>query len=69
MGRLDEDNVFGLGPTRMPAIHEIGEPLEGLSIDELGDRISALQAEIGRIEEMRTAKESTRRAADAFFKA
>lgn len=67
MGRLDEDSVFGFATRPMAIIHELGEPLEGLSIGELGDRIAALQAEIGRLEEARTAKETTRRAADAFF--
>lgn len=69
MGMLDEDSIFGLGTRRMLPIHEIGEPLEGLSIGELGDRIALLQCEIGRLEDARAAKETTRLAADAFFKA
>lgn len=68
MAGLDEDGGFGFSPRRLVTVHEIGEPLDGMSIDELGDRISALQAEIGRLEEARSAKETTRRAADAFFK-
>lgn len=48
--------------------HEIGQDLSLLSVDELDERIAALQAEIARLEAARHAKEASRRAADAFFK-
>lgn len=69
MGLLDEEGVFGCSQKNAAtASHEIGAPLDRLSIDEIGQRIHLLQAEIDRLETARSAKESTRRAADSFFK-
>ena len=48
--------------------HEIGQDLSALSIDELGERIELLHAEIARLETARGAKSSSRKAADSFFK-
>jgi uncharacterized small protein (DUF1192 family) len=48
--------------------HEIGQDLSLLSVDELGERIALLKAEIERLEEARSRKEASRAAADAFFK-
>jgi uncharacterized small protein (DUF1192 family) len=48
--------------------HEIGQDLSTLSIDELGERIDLLNAEIARLESARGAKNSSMKAADAFFK-
>lgn len=48
--------------------HEIGMPLEVLSVAELRERIGLLQAEIARLEAAITAKETSRSAADAAFK-
>lgn len=47
---------------------EIGEDLSALSLDELKHRIAALKGEIARIEETIGAKESSKQAADSFFK-
>lgn len=49
------------------AAHEIGQDLSTLSVDELGERIALLRAEIDRIEAARTAKTSTRTAAEGLF--
>lgn len=48
--------------------HEIGQDLSTLSIDEIGERIELLNAEIARLESARGAKNSSMKAADAFFK-
>jgi uncharacterized small protein (DUF1192 family) len=48
--------------------HEIGQDLSTLSIDEIGERIDLLNAEIARLESARGAKNSSMKAADAFFK-
>jgi len=48
--------------------HEIGQDLSTLSIDEIGERIDLLNAEIARLETARGAKNSSMKAADAFFK-
>ncbi|MBX9760128.1 MAG: DUF1192 domain-containing protein [Beijerinckiaceae bacterium] len=66
MAKADED-VFG-APPKKKTVHEIGEPLDTFSADELTERIGLLRAEIERLEAARTAKEASRAAAAAFFK-
>ena len=44
------------------------EPLDSLSIDELTDRIDQLRLELSRREREIVAKQSTKMAADSFFK-
>ncbi len=48
--------------------HEIGQPLDTLSLADLDARIALLRAEIARIESARAAKQAAQGAADAFFK-
>jgi uncharacterized small protein (DUF1192 family) len=52
---------------RIP-VHEVGMPLETLSVDELQDRIEILKAEILRLEAAIEGKTASRDAADAVFK-
>lgn len=49
-------------------VHEIGQDLSTLSVDELGARIGQLRDEIARIEAELAAKGSTRQAAEALFR-
>jgi uncharacterized small protein (DUF1192 family) len=49
-------------------VHELGEDLTLLSVDELRERVLALKAEIERLEASIRSKEATRSAADTFFK-
>ena len=64
----DSDEVFG-APTRKAATsHEIGQSLDDLSLQEIDERITMLQAEITRLEEARRAKQASASAATAFFK-
>ncbi len=49
-------------------VHEIGQDLALLSIEELGDRISLLREEIARLEADIARKRATKSAADTFFK-
>lgn len=44
------------------------EPLDALSIDELADRIEQLGVEISRCENEIASKQSTKTAAEGFFK-
>lgn len=60
----DEDE----GPTLRPAAHVIGQVLDALSVEELGERIGALRAEMERLEQVRQAKLASRASAAAFFK-
>jgi uncharacterized small protein (DUF1192 family) len=49
-------------------VHEIGQELTLLSVKELDERVVLLKEEIERLEADRRRKESTRTAADQFFK-
>lgn len=49
-------------------VHEIGQDLTLLSVDELAARVQVLRAEIGRLEADMTQKRAKRAAADQFFK-
>ena len=53
---------------RKAVAHEIGQPLDTLSLADLDERIALLRAEIVRIEAARAAKPAAQGAADAFFK-
>lgn len=55
-------------PVRRKTVHEIGQDLSLLSVDDLAERIEALRAEIARLESDMTRKSVTRSAAEAFFR-
>ncbi|MEM7428985.1 MAG: DUF1192 domain-containing protein [Pseudomonadota bacterium] len=46
----------------------IGEDLSSISVDELAERITTLEAEISRIRAEIVSKQATRTTADNFFK-
>jgi len=50
------------------SVHQIGQDLSRLSVEELAERIAALRAEIGRLESAMASKKASRAAADQFFK-
>lgn len=60
---MDEEAL----PKKKPP-HELGQDLALLSVEELGERIAALQEEIARLEQARTTKLASRQVADTFFK-
>lgn len=49
-------------------VHEIGQDLALLSVNELEERIALLRAEIGRLEAVMAGKQASRGVADQFFK-
>jgi uncharacterized small protein (DUF1192 family) len=49
-------------------VHEIGQDLALLSVNELRERIALLKDEIARLEASITSKKASRNVADAFFK-
>lgn len=53
---------------RKTVVHEIGQTLSALSVDEIDARIALLRSEIERLDSARRAKAAGRAAADAFFK-
>ena len=63
MAILDEE-----GPKKKNTVHEIGEDLSKLSIDELAERVELLKAEVIRIEAAAAAKRASAEAAEIFFK-
>jgi uncharacterized small protein (DUF1192 family) len=48
--------------------HEIGQDLSLLSVEELGERIALLSAEIERLKETAAKKRASREAANSFFR-
>ena len=59
----DDDNE-----PRSKVVHDLGQPLDLLSIGELEERIAALRAEITRLEGAIGARRATRDAAADIFK-
>jgi uncharacterized small protein (DUF1192 family) len=62
-----DDEVFGV-PRKKPPAHEIGQPIDTLSVHELEERIELLKAEIARLETAIKVRQATKDAASAFFK-
>jgi uncharacterized small protein (DUF1192 family) len=54
-------------PKRKP-VHEIGQDLSSLSIEELAIRLALLQDEVARLQTALERKRASRSAADQFFK-
>lgn len=48
--------------------HEVGMPIDTMSVDELEERIGMLEAEIGRLREAIDARRKTKDAANSVFK-
>ena len=59
---FDDDQV------KKPKGHEIGMPLDAMSVDELNERIAMLESEILRLKAAIDSKQKSKSAADAFFK-
>jgi uncharacterized small protein (DUF1192 family) len=49
-------------------VHEIGQDLYLISVEDLGERIALLKQEIGRLEAAMAKAQASRSAADQFFK-
>jgi uncharacterized small protein (DUF1192 family) len=63
MPTIDEDDK-----PKKKVVHEIGQDLTLLSVEELGARVQLLRDEISRLEADMTQKRASRAAADQFFK-
>lgn len=55
-------------PISKPKAHEVGMPIDTMSVEELTDRIGLLEAEITRLRVAIEARGATRKAADSIFK-
>jgi len=60
--------MFDDEPVKKPKGHEVGMPIDTMSVEELTDRIAMLEAEIARLQAAIAARQKTRSAADALFK-
>ena len=58
----DEDQV------KKPRAHEVGMPIETMSVDELEERIGLLEGEIARLREAIAARRKTKDEANSVFK-
>ncbi len=67
MSLFDEADPFGAPPKKKTA-HEIGQPLDAMSVSELDERVVLLREEIARLEAARASKQASRAAADSVFK-
>ena len=63
MPAIDEDDK-----PKKKVVHEIGQDLTLLSVEELGARVQLLHDEIKRLEADMAQKRASRTAADQFFK-
>ena len=61
-------SIFDGDEPRSASEHEIGQPLDGLSVSDLRERIARLRAEIERLEADMRAKQETKSAAEMAFK-
>lgn len=53
---------------KRPKGHEVGMPIDTMSVEELGDRIELLKQEIARLEAAIAGRQKTRSEADSLFK-
>jgi uncharacterized small protein (DUF1192 family) len=60
--------IFDDEPKKPARVHQIGQDLSLLSVDELAERIGQLQAEIARLEVELKSKGTTKAAAEALFR-
>jgi uncharacterized small protein (DUF1192 family) len=63
MPAIDEDDK-----PKKKVVHDIGQDLNLLSVEELDARVQLLRDEISRLEADMTQKRASRAAADTFFK-
>ena len=60
--------MFDDEPVKKPKGHEVGMPIDTMSVEELSERIGLLESEVARLKAAIEARQKTRSAADALFK-
>jgi uncharacterized small protein (DUF1192 family) len=68
MSRSKERHMDEDVPIRKKVLHQIGQDLSTLSVEELSERIKLLQEEIVRLDAARSSKRASRTSADQIFK-
>ena len=59
---MDEEAI------KKPKAHEVGMPIDTMSVEELAERIALLEGEIARLKAAIDARGATRKAAESIFK-
>lgn len=60
--------MFDDDAVKKPRGHEVGMPIDTMSVEELQERIELLKGEIVRLEQAITARNKTRSEAESLFK-
>ncbi len=60
--------MFEDDEVKRPKGHEVGMPIDTMSVGELEERIALLEAEIARLRQAIAARQQTKAAADSLFK-
>jgi len=60
--------MFDDDAAKKPKSHEVGMPIDTMSVGELEERIALLRGEITRLEQAIGARKNTRATADSLFK-
>ena len=60
--------MFGDDEVKKPRGHEVGMPIDTMSVEELQERIGMLKAEIARLEQAIAARQKVPSEADSLFK-
>jgi uncharacterized small protein (DUF1192 family) len=60
--------MFEDEPVKKSKGHEVGMPIDTLSVSELEERIAMLESEIARLRDAIAARQQTKAAADSIFK-
>ncbi len=60
--------LFDEEPRKPASAHVVGQDISLMSVEELGQRIAMLKAEIERLEAERTQRGATKSAAEALFR-
>jgi uncharacterized small protein (DUF1192 family) len=55
-------------PRKIIRTHEVGMPIDTMSVDELSERIAMLEAEIARLRAAIEARQKSKNAAESIFK-
>ncbi|HXW71081.1 MAG TPA: DUF1192 domain-containing protein [Methylocella sp.] len=63
-----DDDEFPNSKRPTAPVYEIGQPLDDLSVEEIGDYIRVLESEISRLADARNRKQSSLSAAASIFK-
>ncbi|MDB5539763.1 MAG: hypothetical protein JWQ89_1490 [Devosia sp.] len=60
--------MFGDDEVKKAKVHEVGMPIDTMSVEELEERIAILRAEIMRLEQAIAVRQKVRTEADSLFR-